>query len=44
MGNLAKELHKHLYGTPAKAEFQESITEVFIRIGLRMEADPDYVT
>lgn len=43
MGNLAKELHKHLYGTPAEPEAEESITEVFIRIGLRVDADPNYV-
>ena len=43
MGNLAKELHKHLYGTPAEPEAEESITEVLIRIGFRVDADPNYV-
>jgi hypothetical protein len=43
MGNLANELHTRLYGTPAEPEDQESITELFVRIGLRVDADPDYV-
>ncbi len=43
MGKLAKELHNHLYGTPAEPESEESITEVFIRISLRVDADPNYV-
>jgi hypothetical protein len=44
MGNLAKELHARLFGTPAEPQVQESITELFIQIGLRIDADPDYVT
>jgi hypothetical protein len=44
MGNLAKELHARLYGTPAEPEVEESITELFVQIGLRIKADPDYVT
>ena len=43
MGNLAKELHTRLYGTPPEPELQESITELFVSIGLRVNADPDYV-
>jgi hypothetical protein len=44
MGSLAKELHASLYGTPAEPEVEESITELFVQIGLRIKADPDYVT
>lgn len=44
MGNLAKELHLRLFGTAAEPEAQESITELFVQIGFRIEADPDYVT
>ena len=43
MGNLVNELHTRLYGTPAEPEVQEPITELFIRIGLRVDADPHYV-
>jgi hypothetical protein len=44
MGNLANELHTHLYGAPPEPELQEPITELFLCIGLRVSADPDYVT
>jgi len=43
MGNLANELHAGLYGTPAEPEVQSSITELFVRIGFRVNADPGYV-
>ena len=43
LGNVANELHTRLYGTPAEPEVQESLTELFIRVGLRVDADPDYV-
>ena len=43
MGNLANELHTRLYGTFAEPEVQASITELFVLIALRVDADPDYV-
>lgn len=43
MGNLVNELHVRLYDTPAEPEVEESIKEVFVRIGLRVNAEPDFV-
>jgi hypothetical protein len=43
MGNLVNELHTRLYGTPAEPEVQEPLTELFVRIGLRVDADPNYI-
>jgi hypothetical protein len=43
MGNLAKELHARLFGTPVEPEVQESVTDLFVRIGLCVDANPNYV-
>jgi hypothetical protein len=43
MGNLVNELHKRLYGKPVEPDIQESITQIFVRVQFRVEADPDYV-
>jgi hypothetical protein len=43
MGNLVNELDTRLYGTPAELEVQEPITELFVRIQFRLDADPNYV-
>lgn len=43
MGNLVNELHQRLYGKPAEAELQDSITDLVVRIQFRVDADADYV-
>lgn len=43
MGNLVNEFHKRLYGKPVEPEIRESITQVFVRVQFRVEAEPDYV-
>src|SRR5205085_8937566 len=43
MGKLVNELHTPLYCTPAELEVQEPITELFVRIGLRVDANPNYI-
>jgi hypothetical protein len=43
MGTLANELDTRLYGTLVEPEVQASITELFVYIGFRVDADPDYV-
>ena len=43
MGVVVNELHTRLYGTPAEPEAQESITEAYVQVQLRVDADPSFV-
>jgi len=43
MGSLVNELHRQLYGKLPEPESEQALNEIVIRVGLKIEADPDYI-
>lgn len=43
MGSLVNELHRQLYGSLPEPESEQALTEIVMRVGLKIEADPNYI-